>query len=158
MKKVKLNRDQRVESKFGLYPKGVRSKLERLRDLILETASGIEGLNEIEETLKWGEPSYLAKKGSTIRMDWKPGTPDQYALYFKCTSRLVPTFKTVFGATFKYEKNRAILFSLQDEIPEQELKACIRMALTYHRVKHEPFLGFDPRHDLPHSRAHGQEG
>ena len=65
---------------------------------------------ELEETLKWGEPSYLVKKGSTIRMDWKVKTPDQYAMYFKCTSKLVPTFRELFGDLFKYEKNRAILF------------------------------------------------
>ena len=43
-------------------------------------------LKELEETLKWGEPSYLVKKGSTIRMDWKSKAPNQYAMYFKCTN------------------------------------------------------------------------
>ncbi|MFY0650663.1 MAG: DUF1801 domain-containing protein [Cyclobacteriaceae bacterium] len=112
-----------------------------LRRLVLETANEIEGLGEVEETLKWGEPSYLAKKGSTLRMDWKEKTPDQYAMYFKCTSKLVATFQLVFGDLFKYEGTRAIVFNMDDEVPEAELKQCIKAALTYHKVKHLPLLG-----------------
>ncbi len=85
--------------------------------------------------------SYLAKKGSTIRMDWKAKAPNQYAMYFKCTSKLVETFKEVYGDIFKYEKNRAIVFDLEDEVPKEELKECIRLALHYHSLKHLPLLG-----------------
>jgi hypothetical protein len=112
-----------------------------LRKLIIETAAENEAIEEMEETLKWGEPSYLVKKGSTIRIDWKPKTPTQYAMYFKCTSKLVPTFKEVFGDLFKYEKNRAIIFNVNDKIPSQELKECIELALTYHSIKNIPRLG-----------------
>ena len=62
-------------------------------------------------------------------------------MYFKCTSKLVPTFKTVFGDRFKYENNRAILFHLNDEISNRELKKCIELALRYHSVKNLPLLG-----------------
>jgi len=141
MKNLKINQDPRVEEKFKSYPKGVLSKMKFLRKLILETASEDESIKEIEETLKWGEPSYLVKKGSTIRMDWKEKTPHQYAMYFKCTSKLVPTFKAVYGPTFRYEKNRAILFDLEDEVPHEALKECIHMALKYHSLKHLPRLG-----------------
>jgi hypothetical protein len=109
--------------------------------LILETAKESEFVEELEETLKWGEPSYLVKKGSTIRIDWKAKTPDQYAIYFKCTSKLVLTFKEIYGDKFKYEKNRAILFDLDEKIPEKALKNCISMALNYHRLKDKPLLG-----------------
>ena len=112
-----------------------------MRSLIIETAADIEEIEEMEETLKWGEPSYLVKKGSTIRIDWKAKTPDQYAVYFKCTSKLVPTFREVYGDTFRYEKNRAICFGLDDEVPEEELKDCIALALQYHAVKGLPLLG-----------------
>ena len=33
------------------------------------------------------------------------------------------------------------MFGLEDEIPAQELKECIEMALTYHTVKHLVLLG-----------------
>lgn len=130
-----------VKDVFDQYPKTVKPQLLKLRQLILQSASEIDGLHKLEETLKWGEPSYLTKFGSTIRMDWKKRNPDQFALYFKCTSKLVETFKTLYGNKFMFEGNRAIVFQLDDKIPEKELKHCIIMALTYHKVKHLPLLG-----------------
>jgi hypothetical protein len=109
--------------------------------VIIETAREIEEITNLDETLKWGEPSYLVKKGSTIRIDWKEKKPDQYALYFKCTSRLVSTFKLVYGNIFKFEGERAIIFKMEDNIPKSELKKCITAALLYHKVKHLPTLG-----------------
>ena len=141
MKNLKINQDPRVSLKFETYPKEIKNKLNYLRDLIIETATEIDGIEEIEETLKWGEPSYLVKKGSTIRIDWKPKTPNQYAMYFKCTSKLVSTFIEVYGDLFKYEKTRAILFDLNDKVPKKELKECIELALKYHLVKNMPLLG-----------------
>jgi len=138
---MKLIKNADVTTVFDNYPDTIREKLLHLRQLVLDTASATEGVDKLEETLKWGEPSYLTKKGSTIRMDWKQKKPEQYAMYFKCTSQLVPTFKAVYGDTFKYEKTRAIVFGLDDDVPVEELKHCIQLALTYHRVKHLPLLG-----------------
>lgn len=137
-----LSSNPSVAEKFKSHPLEIRPKLAYLRKLILETAAESDTILEMEETLKWGEPSYLVKKGSTIRIDWKSKSPNQYAMYFKCTSKLVLTFKEVFGDTFRYENNRAILFDLEEEVPEEELKQCIAMALHYHLVKGEARLGF----------------
>ncbi|MBT8306669.1 MAG: DUF1801 domain-containing protein [Maribacter sp.] len=141
MKKIKVHTHPSVPGKFRSYPEKIRSKIDELRQLIIETAAEIDTIEEIEETLKWGEPSYMAKNGSTIRIDWKIKTPQQYAMYFKCTSKLVPTFKEVYGRTFDYEKNRAILFNLKDKIPRNHLKECIQLALQYHSIKKLPRLG-----------------
>ncbi len=141
MEKIEIKIHPKVESKFDSYPKEIKVKMNTLRDLILESASEIEHIKEMEETLKWGEPSYIVKKGSTIRMDWKPKSPNQYAMYFNCNTSLVETFKVVYGDLFRYEKNRAILFDLHEEIPKKELKECIEMALKYHLLKDKPFLG-----------------
>ncbi len=138
---MKLESDSRVKPVFGAYPKNVKSKLLHLRELVINTASETIGVDKLEETLKWGEPSYLTKHGSTIRMDWKSKTPNQYAIYFKCTSQLVPTFKTIYKNTFVFEGNRAIVFQLKDTVPEAPLKHCIQMALRYHKIKQLPFLG-----------------
>ncbi len=138
---MNIIRNPEVEVVFNNYTSIVREKLLQLRQLILETASETEGIYELEETLKWGEPSYLAKKGSTIRIDWKESKPDQYAMYFKCTSKLVSTFKMLYGDKFTFEDNRAIIFSMNDKIPVLELKHCISLALIYHRIKHLPMLG-----------------
>ncbi|MBL1214806.1 MAG: DUF1801 domain-containing protein [Ignavibacteriae bacterium] len=138
---MKLIENPEVEKVFDKYPEKVQRKLIRLRKIILETAEGIDGLNDLEETLKWGEPSYLTKKGSTIRIDWKKSKPDQYAIYFKCTSKLIETFKIIYGDVFTYEGNRAIVFKMKDKIPLAALKHCISLALNYHKIKHMPLLG-----------------
>ena len=141
MSNLQIKTDPRVPDKFKSYPKAVRSKMEFLRKLVLETAAEIDSIDTIEETLKWSEPSFLVKKGSTLRMDWKAKAPDQYAMYFKCTSRLGETFKVVFKDVFQWEGKRAIIFQMDDEVPVQPLKECIKAALTYHTVKQLPTLG-----------------
>lgn len=141
MKALQIQTNPEVEVVFSNYPDLVKEKMETLRQLVLEVAEEVDEIEVLEETLKWGEPSYLAKKGSTLRMDWKSKAPTQYALYFKCTSQLVPSFRTVFKDLFTFEKNRAIVFQLDDKLPQAELKQCIRATLTYHSVKHLPLLG-----------------
>ena len=140
MDKLTVKTDPRVNTVFANYPEFVRDKMLSLRELVIETAEEISDLVVLEETLKWGEPSFVTKNGSTLRMDWKEKTPDQYQMYFKCTSRLVETFKMVFGDLFEYEKNRAIIFQLDQEIPVTELKKCIRATLMYHKVKKDLML------------------
>ena len=125
---------------FSGYPQSIRWKMMRVRQLVLDTASETEGVNALEETLKWGEPSYLTTGGSTLRIDWKAKAPDQYAMYFNCNTSLV-TFKGLYGDLFTFEGNRAIVFAENDELPVDELKHCVSLALTYHRVKRLPLLG-----------------
>ena len=126
-----------VEEKFNTYPPKVRTKLLALRELVFQTAATTDGAGDIEETLKWGEPAYITKNksGSTIRMDWKPKDPDHYAMYFNCQTNLVETFRTLFPNDFKFEGNRALVFSLNDKIPRDALALCINASLTYHLNK-----------------------
>lgn len=141
MSTLKLKTDPRVEAIFANYPDFVRDKMQYLRELVIETAEETEGVTVLEETLKWGEPSFVTKNGSTLRMDWKEKAPGQYAMYFQCTSRLVDTFRLVFDQKFQYEGKRAIIFQLNQKIPEVALKECIRASLTYHKVKDQITLG-----------------
>ncbi|MEM7550792.1 MAG: DUF1801 domain-containing protein [Bacteroidota bacterium] len=141
MNPLQIKSDPKVEAVFNDYPDLSKKKMEYLRKLIIETAEEMEGLESLEETLKWGEPSYLTKHGSTIRIDWKAKNPDQYAMYFQCTSQLIPTFRFIYNDLFKFEGNRAIIFQMNEKIPEKELKTCIRTALIYHKVKNLPTLG-----------------
>jgi hypothetical protein len=141
MSNLQLRSDPRVQSVFDNYPPKIQQKMKNLRTLIIETAKKTEGLILLEETVKWGEPSYLTKNGSTIRIDWKAKTPDQYAMYFQCTSKLVPTFKMMYQNMFRFQGSRALIFHLEESVPTKELEACITAALTYHKVKHLPTLG-----------------
>ncbi len=126
--------DKRVRKVFESYPAAVRPKMMFLRDLIFDVAANSEGVGKLEETLKWGEPAYLtaeSKSGTTIRIDWKDKSPNQYAMYVNCKTSLVDTYRSLFPE-FSYESNRAIVFDIEKSIPENELRACIKMALMYH--------------------------
>ncbi len=128
----------KVAAVFEKYPENMKKKLLFLRQLILDTAVATEGVGEIEETLKWGEPSYLTpktKSGSTVRIDWKEKNETQYAIYLKCTTNLVESFREKYPTEFKYGGNRSIIFDENDEIPVAELSDCIALALTYHLRK-----------------------
>jgi hypothetical protein len=141
MRKLNLKTDPKVNTVLAEYPEGVREKMLFLKGLVIETAEETDGVDEMEITLKWGEPSFVTKSGSTLRMDWKEKAPDHYAMYFQCTSRLVDTFRMVFDHTFQYEGNRAIVFHINQKIPVAELKECVKATLTYHKVKHLITLG-----------------
>ncbi len=57
-----------VAAKFQSYPDRVRVKLLHLRELIFAVALDTPEIFDVEETLKWGEPSYLSRSGSTVRV------------------------------------------------------------------------------------------
>ncbi len=113
----------------------------RLRQLILDEASANPDIGDVEETLKWGEPSYLARHGSTVRIGWNESMPVHYAMYFNCNSKLVDTFKEIYPDKFTYMGNRAIVFGKKDNLAEKALKHCIGLSLQYHKLKHIPLLG-----------------
>lgn len=130
-----------VREKFGTYPPAIKNRLMFIRQLIFEVASELGDDDDVEETLKWGEPSYRTKNGSTLRIDWKASSPEQYRIYFHCSTQLINTFKELYRDKFAFDGNRAIVFTENDDIPESELKQCISMSLSYHRIKHLPLLG-----------------
>jgi len=127
-----------VAEVFDAYPAETRANLERLRALIFETAAETEGVGEIEETLKWGQPSYLttkSKSGTAVRIDRVKGEKADYAMYVHCQTSLVNTYRMMVGDAFRYEGTRAILFDNGSELPVDALKQCIVMALRYHLDK-----------------------
>ena len=136
-----VNRDfgnTEVALAFDAFPPRMRRKLMALRKLILVTAASTEGVGEIEETLKWGEPAYVtarSKSGSTVRLGWKKSAPSRYAIYFHCQTNLVETFRSLFPNQFRFEGNRAIVFEESDRVPRDALAFCIAAVLTYHRNK-----------------------
>lgn len=127
-----------VKAVFDSYPLPIRKKLLFLRQLIFKLAAETKGVGDIEETLKWREPSYLTsqtKSGSTIRLAWNVKAADAYGIYFNCQTTLVDTFKERYGDLFQYEGNRAIIFQQQDHVPVDAMSACIKLALSYHLRK-----------------------
>ncbi|WP_020410097.1 DUF1801 domain-containing protein [Hahella ganghwensis] len=132
-----------VLRKYEAYPNEVRPGMLSLRSLIFESARDLD-ITDLQETLKWGEPSYLCHGGSTVRIDWKPATPNVYGIYFHCQTSLVQTFKELYGNLFQYQGKRAILLDMASPIPSQQIRHCIGLSLQYHKVKHLPLLGAVP--------------
>ena len=141
MSGISLQTDPAVQVVFERYPSPVRERMEQLRSLVLQVAEETESVEQLEETLKWGEPSYLTKHGSTLRMDWKAKKPEQCGLYFQCTSQLVPTFRVIYPDVLQFEGNRAIVLPLAEELPVSVIKRCMATAMRYQKLKHEPLLG-----------------
>ncbi|KPH58030.1 hypothetical protein AMS58_15595 [Pseudoalteromonas porphyrae] len=129
-----------VKQKFMTYPESIAVVLHEIRDLIFQVAAQ-DGITTVEETLKWGEPSYIAKSGSTIRFDYKEKAPQQFCIYFNCKTKLIDTFKELYGDTFVYQGNRALVFELEQALPNKELAHCLSLALRYKKIKHLPMLG-----------------
>ncbi|GLS90356.1 hypothetical protein GCM10007916_14230 [Psychromonas marina] len=128
-----------VKNKFESYPEEVAVLLHNIRDLIYSVAEQ-EGILDLTETLKWGEPSYTSKIGSTVRFDWKAKYPNQYCVYFNCKTSLVATFKTLYADIFEFDGNRAIILTIGQTVP-QPLAHCIAMSLRYKKIKHLDLLG-----------------
>ena len=134
--KAKNGRD--VDAVFGAYPPALRRKLLALRRLVLDTARKTEGVGPIEETLKWGQPSFVTSQtgsGSTIRIDAVKPQPGRYAMYFHCQTNLVAAFRQIYPKEFVFDGNRAILFDAAQPVPQEPLRHCIKLALTYHSAK-----------------------
>lgn len=125
--------DPNVERVFAESPDAVRPSLMQLREMIFEVAAQTEGVGEIQETLKWGQPSYLTpetESGSTIRL----GLPKQggFAIYTHCQTTILSDFQTIFPDDFVYEGNRAIHFRPNENLPLDKLELLVKGALTYH--------------------------
>jgi hypothetical protein len=98
-----------VAAVFANYPADVRARLLQLRELIFETAAATAGVGELEETRRWGEPSYLttrSKSGSLIRIHWKPSDGD-----------------------------RNIALPRNERAPLDALRHCIALALSCHTTR-----------------------
>lgn len=118
---------------FAKYPKPIKGRLLELRSLILEVALSIDEVGELEETLKWGQPSYLpskTKSGTSIRIDADTQFGLDYALYVNCKTSLVDNWRELYP-NLKYGSNRSVHFSVADELEKEKIKHMIAMTLTY---------------------------
>ncbi|MEO0558863.1 MAG: DUF1801 domain-containing protein [Bacteroidota bacterium] len=127
-----------VAATFDSYPPAVRAKLLDLRQLVLDTAAATEGVGQVEEALKWGEPSILTRSprsGTTVRLAPVQSTEDRYGLFVNCQTTLIGAFRQMYPDRFTFDGTRAITFHVDEPIPTDELRHCIAMALCYHLDK-----------------------
>jgi len=122
------------------YPQQAQTRFLQIHQLMLDIAKQSD-LGVVEESIKWGEPSFVTKQGSPVRIAWKESSPEQIRIFFICTTRLVDTFRELYDDTLDLHENRAIHLQLKDPLPTPELGHCLQMAFNYHQVKHLPMLG-----------------
>lgn len=96
---------------FAGYPDPIREKMEFLKGLVIETAGETEGVDKMDIALKWGEPSFITKHGSTLRMDWKEKTPDRYACTLIVQADWSPHFACFFTIHSNLRETAPLYFS-----------------------------------------------
>ncbi|MBV1934401.1 MAG: DUF1801 domain-containing protein [Parvibaculaceae bacterium] len=123
---------------YDAYPERYRKRLLAIRKLILAVPRQHPEIGELEETLKWGEPSYLPRKkniGSTVRLNWRPDYGEKVGLFVMCSTTLIAEFKTRYETELAFEGKRCVWVPMKGALPTAPLKHCISLALTYHLRK-----------------------
>lgn len=121
-----------VATVFDAYPAGIKARLHGLRRIIFDVAAKMD--RDVEETLRWGQPAYVSKGGSTIRIDRLKSDPRRIAMFFICHTDLIATFRELYPE-LSYEGNRTILLDVRGRMPENALRHCVSLALTYRSRK-----------------------
>lgn len=130
-----------VAAVYDAYPPRARKLLLGVRQRIFETAARHPEIGPLTETLKWGEPAYLpatTKSGTTLRLGWSPKRPDTAGLFVNCQTSLIETWRARYADELTFIGNREIRLPLNRPLPEDPLRHCIAMALTYHKRKSAP--------------------
>ncbi len=123
----------KVEQAFDLDDAEARRGLLVLRALIFDVAAELPAVGRIEETLRWGQPSYItpeSKSGSMLRLGVPKGA--RFGVFVHCQSQLIPEYLTTFPAWDRVEGTRAVLFDRPSEIEPLRHGWLIKRALTYH--------------------------
>jgi len=121
---------------LSALPDIAQANLQAMRALIFEVGED-DQIGGVEECLKWNQPSYQprkAKVGTAIRLGYDEKN-EQCLLYGHCQSTLIDQWRERYSDTFTFLGNRALMFSVHDEVPSEALAECIWLALTYHKRK-----------------------
>ncbi|MEM9999827.1 MAG: DUF1801 domain-containing protein [Pseudomonadota bacterium] len=109
-----------------------KDRYEEIKHLIAQAAAEVPGIGAIDETIKWGQPSFAPAKqgiGSSVRIETRPD--GEFGLMFICTTGLVDEFRSIYGDTLHFEANRAIVLKDGPLAEQDALKHCIQLALTH---------------------------
>ncbi|MCP3774015.1 hypothetical protein NLX71_11950 [Paenibacillus sp. MZ04-78.2] len=127
-----MNKNYDIPEIYNNYTDLQQEKLIELKQLIMNVANNLGDMT-IQESLKWGQLTFSSKLGTPIRID--RFSDSQIGLFVHCQTTLVEEWRELFGDSLDFSKNRAILLSVNSELPIEELTPCIQMALTYHKSK-----------------------
>lgn len=119
-------------------PTHTAGTLFKLRDLIFKIAEKHPEIGPIEESLKWGQPSYAPQKkctGTPIRLGTIKDAPHKLGLFVHCQTDIIENFRLKHNTLFEWDKTRALIIDSTKPIPFAALETFILMALTYHIKK-----------------------
>lgn len=119
--------DDAVQAVYKAYPQAQAERMLTLRRWVFESADEL-GL-VVTEALRWGEPAYLCKQGTTLRMDAK--SEGACSLYVHCQTDLVAQFWERHGDILELIGTREVRLPMHTPLPEHALRDCITLALTY---------------------------
>lgn len=102
-----------------------------LRALVFDTAAKVRGIGPLEEAVRWGQPAYLTRVGSTLRLGVSKTA--RFAIFVHCRTTLISDFITAFPGQDRIEGTRAILFDDPSEISETRHGWLIARAITYRK-------------------------
>ncbi|TGL86948.1 hypothetical protein EHQ68_15335 [Leptospira congkakensis] len=117
---------------FNLTPV-MFDKFMEIRTWIYELSESDERIGEIEECLKWAEPSFLTpktKSGSTIRI--AKVNEVEFALYFNCKTTIAKEIAIEFPE-WNCDGRRALYFKANQKLSKAKLIVCLKKALLYHK-------------------------
>ena len=121
--------NDKVPAALEMFPAAERDALLKLRELIFKVASEMPEVGQVEESLKWEQPSYVTKVGTPIRLG--VAKDGGFAVFTHCQSRVIPEFKSLFPDDFRYDGTRGVLFGPSDTVDYSKLRMLIRNALGY---------------------------
>ncbi|TDH38470.1 DUF1801 domain-containing protein [Pseudohoeflea suaedae] len=126
---------------FDAAPARARAIAIELRELIYRTASKLDEVSDLTESLKWGEPSYAPSRpgiGTSVRIS--PREDGSVGLMFICHTDIVSSFRELYRDELEFEGRRAIILRRSGQSTDA-VTHCVSMAMTWHlgkRAKRRP--------------------
>jgi hypothetical protein len=126
-----------LADRISNWPAAAQDTLLQCRAIFQEVADQAD-IGSLDETLKWGQPSWRPGKprtGSTLRMDWNPKFPDRLSLFVDCKTDLAARMQTLYPNLTENDGRRHLAVSLDAPLPKQAIAHLADMTFTYHRAK-----------------------
>lgn len=125
--------NEKVQRAFYGYPPHVRERLMALRAVVFDVAEHTLGVGSLEETLKWGEISYLNPAGTTLRIGTVKGS-EKLAIFVHCQTSIVDDLRAELGEAeehrLEFDETRCIRLP-SGVIDTPAVRRCIAKVLTY---------------------------
>jgi Domain of unknown function (DU1801) len=135
-----ISEDAKILAAYSSLPEEIMKAALTIRDRIFALAQQHAEIGQVEETLKWGMPSYLTKSpksGTPIRLGCNADA-NTLGIYVHCQTQVVDNFRETTPADLLVEskitteKSRAIHLPAKTPLPNSVIDKFLYEALTYH--------------------------